>query len=242
MSPKVLSPIAASDASINPAREPSSALFSKLRSEGLLALGVPVKLGGIGGQRQDVVQAVHRLAQVAPKAAAVLASHHGVLGALLAGRNLALRQRWVPALARGAFAGVWPGSAIEDMLQRGRAAVQRQGDAPGSGWYGPLGRLISIDPVPMLLAGPVQSSIEAPPQLALLIGNCPGLRWHTLPPSASADRDLQLVSADSLPPCTRDVVDLDAARIAMAPEIQPLHAAVLHWLALNRQAHHESEP
>lgn len=242
MSPKFLSPTVASGSPINPEPESSPTLFGRLASQGLLALGVPTQLGGIGGQRQDVIQAVHRLAQAAPKAAAVLASHHGVLGALLAGRNLALRQRWVSALARGAFAGVWPGSAIEDMLQRGRAAVQPQGAAPGSGWYGPLGRMISMDPVPMLLAAPVQSSVEAPPQLALLLGNCSGLKWHTLPPSAGADPDLQLVSADNLPPCAADVMDPDAAYIAMTPEIQSLHAAVLHWLALTRHAPDESEP
>lgn len=241
MPPKILSPSAASDSPMLPAAESSATLFSKLKSQGLLALGVPVELGGSGGQRQDAVDAVHRLAHLAPKAAAVLASHHGILGALLAGCNLALRQRWVPALARGEFAGVWPGSAIEDMLQRGRAAVQPQGAAPESGWYGPLGRLISIDPIPMLLAGPMQSSVEDPPQLTLLLGDCPGLRWHTLP-SVGIDPDLHLVYADNLSPCPRNVIDLDAARIAMKPEMQPLHTAVLQWFALNQHMHPGSAP
>src|SRR5512141_308001 len=115
-------------------------VFAWLTEAGFTRVGVPASLGGTGGGREEAVSQVMRLQRTDAEAAAALASHQCVIGALLAGRNVSLRDNRVPALARGDRAGVWPSSAIDDMLHRGIAAVQALDAGRWQTLGGPVGR------------------------------------------------------------------------------------------------------
>jgi alkylation response protein AidB-like acyl-CoA dehydrogenase len=81
-------------------------VFAWLTEAGFTGVGVPASLGGTGGGREEALCEVTRLQQTDLEAAAVLASHQCVIGALLAGRNVALRDNRISALARGDRSGV----------------------------------------------------------------------------------------------------------------------------------------
>lgn len=215
----------------------TSQVFAWLRDAGLTRAGVPVALGGTGAGRTEALREVLRLQRMAPAAAAVLASHQGVIGALLAGRNVGLRHHRLPALTRGDIAGIWPSSAIEDMLQRGSAAVQALDDGHGPRLTGPLGRVDVGDLHPVLILCPVQWSSAHPPGLALLDGEQDGLRFAALPQAARGDVDTKLASLDNLRFEAATLIDEDGPRIALEADLQALHAIVRRWLAWQMSTH-----
>lgn len=207
-----------------------SEVFAGLAKAGLTRLGVPGALGGNGGGRDEVLREVLRVQQTDPAAAAALASHQCVIGALLAGRNVGLRQRRVPALARGDVSGIWPSSAMEDMLLRGTAAVQALAAGTGLSLTGPLGRVSFGGRCPIVLLCPVQWSSAHPPGLALLDGAQDGWRFAAAPSSADGATAATLASLENVFVRTEELVDVDGARIAMLAELQALHATVKRWL------------
>jgi hypothetical protein len=187
-------------------------------------VGVPTSLGGTGGDREQALREVTRVQRTDPEAAAALASHQCVIGALLAGRNVGLRGQRMPALARGDVSGIWPSSAIDDMLQRGTAAVQALEDGCGLRLTGPLGRATFGGRHPIALLCPVQWSAEHPPGLALLDGEQDGLRFAALPPPANGSPDTKLASLDNVFFRVEELVDADGSRIAMLGELRALHS------------------
>ncbi len=205
-------------------------VFAWLAEAGLTRVGVPTSLGGTGGGRDEALSEVMRVLRTDPEAAAALASHQCVIGALLAGRNVSLRDYRIPALARGDTSGIWPSSAIDDMLHRGTAAVQALEAGRGLKLTGPLGRVSFGGRQPMVLLCPIQWSAAHPPGLALLDGEQDGLRFAPLPPPGNGAPDMKLVSLDNVFFRAEDLVDADGSRIAMMAELQALHSTVRSWL------------
>jgi hypothetical protein len=206
-------------------------VFAWLVEAGLTGVGVPTSLGGAGGDRDEAVRQVMRVRKTDPEAAAALASHQCVIGALLAGQNGGLRDRRIPALARGHRSGIWPSSAIDDMLHRGIAAVQVLSTGGALRLTGPLGRVDFGGRHPSVLLCPAQWSSAHPPGLALLDGDRDGLRFATLPPPADVASDARLASLDNVCFQAQEWVDADASRIAMTAELQVLHPMVRDWIS-----------
>lgn len=208
----------------------SPEVFARLAEAGLTRVGVPTSLGGTGGGRDEALREVMRLQQTDHEAAAALASHQCVIGVLLAGRNVGLRDHRIPALARGNILGIWPSSAIDDMLHRGIAAVQALETGQGLRLTGPLGHVNFGGRHPFVLLCPVQWSAAHPPGLALLDGEQDGLRLAALHPSVHGAPDRKLVSLDNVFFRAEEFVDADGSRIAMMAELQALHTTVRSWL------------
>jgi alkylation response protein AidB-like acyl-CoA dehydrogenase len=205
-------------------------IFAGLVDAGLTGVGVPTSLGGAGGARGAALIEVMRVGRTDPEAAAALASHQCVIGSLLAGRNVGLRDRRVPALARGELSGIWPSSAIDDMLHRGTATVQARDAAGGLLLAGPLGRVNFGERHPSVLLCPVQWSAAHPPGLALLDGDREGMRFAAQPRPGIGAPDTKLASLDDVYFSVDELVDADGSRIAMIAELQALHSIVGSWL------------
>jgi hypothetical protein len=201
-------------------------VFAGLAEAGLTAVGVPTSLGGTGGGRDVALRAVMRVRQTDPGAAPVLASHQCVIGALLAGRNVGLCDDRVPALARGDTAGIWPSSAIDDMLHRGIAAAQVVEVGSVLMVTGPLGSVSVAARHPFVLLYPVQWSAAHAPGLALLDGAQHGLHLAALPTPDDGASGRQMASLDRAIFRAEDLVDKDGSRIAMMGELQTLHATI----------------
>ncbi len=96
-----------------------------LRASGLLALSIPVALGGLGGSWCDVLGAVRRLAQVDSSVAHLFAFHHLMLATVVLYGQPAQWEPWLLGTARHDW--FW-GNALNPRDQRTRWTPT------GSGW------------------------------------------------------------------------------------------------------------
>ncbi|THF65186.1 acyl-CoA dehydrogenase family protein [Pseudothauera rhizosphaerae] len=80
-------------------------LLPQLGRRGLLRIGVPTALGGAGGTTSDALEAIAAVAERSLTAAFVFWGQRTFIEYLLASPNAALRERWLPALLAGEFAG-----------------------------------------------------------------------------------------------------------------------------------------
>lgn len=80
-------------------------LVPELGRRGLFRIGVPQDLGGAGGDTFDGVEAIAQLAERSLTAAFVCWGQRTFIEYLLQSPNAALRERWLPALLAGEFAG-----------------------------------------------------------------------------------------------------------------------------------------
>lgn len=96
-----------------------------LRASGLLALSVPVSLGGLGGNWQDVLHAVRRLAQVDGSIAHLFAFHHLMLITVVLYSQPEQWRDWLAGTARHDW--FW-GNALNPRDRRAHWS------ASGAGW------------------------------------------------------------------------------------------------------------
>lgn len=80
-------------------------LLPQLVEAGYTRIGVPAAQGGSGGDTVDVLRSMAGLAEVSFTAAFVLWSHRVMTEFLLRSDNAALRERWLPDLLNGRWAG-----------------------------------------------------------------------------------------------------------------------------------------
>lgn len=76
-----------------------------LGAQGLFRIGVPRELGGDGGSTADAVEAIAAVASHSLTAAFVFWGQRAFIEYLLASPNATLRERWLPSLLAGEFAG-----------------------------------------------------------------------------------------------------------------------------------------
>lgn len=76
-----------------------------LGAKGLFRIGVPKELGGDGASTADAVEAIAAVAGHSLAAAFVFWGQRAFIEYLLASPNATLRERWLPALLAGEFAG-----------------------------------------------------------------------------------------------------------------------------------------
>jgi alkylation response protein AidB-like acyl-CoA dehydrogenase len=92
-------------ASLDESDAKADALVPALGSSGLLAVGVPAALGGAGGPLSAGVQAIAAVAERSLAAAFVAWGQRAFIEYLVRSPNIALRERWLPALLAGRVAG-----------------------------------------------------------------------------------------------------------------------------------------
>lgn len=80
-------------------------LVPELGRRGLFRIGVPQALGGTGGDTYDGVEAIAAIAEHSLTAAFVFWGQRTFIEYLLQSPNAPLRERWLPALLAGEFAG-----------------------------------------------------------------------------------------------------------------------------------------
>lgn len=84
---------------------PASEILPRLAEAGLTRIGVPVELGGAGGDLPDAVAAIAAVARQSMAAAFILWGHRSYTEFLLQSDNAALRERQLPDLLAGRIAG-----------------------------------------------------------------------------------------------------------------------------------------
>ena len=138
-----------------------------LSGDGLLRLGVPVALGGVGGGPSAVGEAARRLLVRDPAAAWVYRAQRLAIELLVHANNIGLREHLLPQLLAGERAGTVP----MPMEAHPLVAIEA-GNAMRL--YGQYSRVVNLQWVGFSVAVPIQAGATV--EWALLRGEEDGLR------------------------------------------------------------------
>ena len=108
-------------------------LIPELGRRGLFRIGVPQGLGGDGGDTFDAVEAIAAIAERSLTAAFVFWGQRTFIEYLLQSPDTPLRERWLPALLAGQFAGATGLSNAMKFLS-GIESLQLQATSRGERW------------------------------------------------------------------------------------------------------------
>ena len=159
-------------------------LVPELGRRGLFRIGVPQALGGDGGDTFDGVEAIAAIAERSLTAAFVCWGQRTFIEYLLQSPNAALRERWLPALLAGEFAGATGLSNAMKFLS-GIESLQLNATAKGERWQldGRLPWVTNLRTAGFIVAAAVARSDGAAPMVVAITDSESGV-------TRSADLDL----------------------------------------------------
>lgn len=153
----------------------SPQFLRQLAREGSLQIGVPRQYGGSGGSLADAMDAVATVASSNVPKALALASQRLLVEALLQGRNVALREQYLPYLLDGDIGG---GCAASWSLESDVAALSATDTGRGWRMSGRLPAIPNLDADWFLVSVPVSSHDPGSFSLVMLRSEEDGLRVH----------------------------------------------------------------
>jgi len=192
--------------SLDTSAEQAEALLSRLASDGLIGLGVPVVMGGQGGDLGDALCAIAALAERSLTAAFMAWSQRAFIELLLQSPNAALRERLLPELLSGRLAGA-PGLSNAMKFVSGLESLQVRGAVDTDGRWclnGLLPWVSNLRGEGFVAACAMADAGGGPPQIWVLPHDAAGL-------SRSADFDLLGMQASHTARLELVGVRLDAA-------------------------------
>lgn len=159
-------------------------LVPELGRRGLFRIGVPQSLGGDGGATFDGVEAIAAIAERSLTAAFVFWGQRTFIEYLLQSPNTQLRERWLPALLTGEFAGATGLSNAMKFLS-GIESLQLRATQHGARWEldGRLPWVTNLRKAGFIVAAAVERSDGATPMVVALTDSQQGV-------ARSADLDL----------------------------------------------------
>jgi alkylation response protein AidB-like acyl-CoA dehydrogenase len=192
--------------SLDTTAERAEALLPQLARDGLIGLGVPVAMGGQGGDLGDALCAIAGLAERSLTAAFMGWSQRAFIELLLQTPNAALRERLLPELLAGRLAGA-PGLSNAMKFVSGLESLQVRGEEQADGRWcldGVLPWVSNLRGEGFVAAGAMASTAGGPPQVWVLPHDAEGL-------SRSVDFELLGMQASHTAR-----LELDAVRLAPA--------------------------
>ncbi|ENO86086.1 acyl-CoA dehydrogenase family protein [Thauera linaloolentis] len=159
-------------------------LVPELGRRGLFRIGVPQALGGAGGGIYDGVEAIAAIAEASLTAAFVFWGQRTFIEYLLQSPNAALRERWLPALLAGEFAGATGLSNAMKFLS-GIESLQIGARPQDGGWRldGRLPWVTNLRKAGFIAAAAVARADTDAPMVVAITGDHAGI-------TRSADLDL----------------------------------------------------
>lgn len=209
----------------------AAAVLPALAASGLLRRGVPVAEGGDGSRTIDAVEAIAAVAEHSLAAAFVFWGHRATTEYLLQSPNHGLRERWLPSLLEGKWAGATGlSNAMKflsgiESLQVQATSLDTPGTEGGQVLDGQVPWATNLRPDGFLLAVAVERRDGGAPFIAALPSDRPGLR-------RSADLDLiamrgsntASVQLTRTPITAQDVIAPDARQ--WLPRVRPAFLAL----------------
>lgn len=182
----------------------AEALLPRLASDGLIGLGVPVAMGGQGGDLADALCAIAALAERSLTAAFMAWSQRAFIELLLQTPNAALRERLLPDLLSGRLAGA-PGLSNAMKFVSGLESLQVRGQVEADGRWcleGVLPWVSNLRGGGFVAACALANADGGPPQIWALPHDAEGL-------SRSADFELLGMQASHTARLELNAVRLD---------------------------------
>lgn len=180
----------------------ADSVLPQLGRRELLRIGVPRALGGAGGETFDAVEAIADVAERSLTAAFVFWGQRTFIEYLLHTPNERLRERWLPALLAGEFAGATGLSNAMKFLS-GIESLQITATPADTGWrlQGRLPWVTNLRRAGFVVAAAVARSDGAPPAAVALPDDRPGV-------ARSADLDLLALRGSNTAAIAIDAVDI----------------------------------
>jgi len=151
-------------------------VLPRLTSAGLSGVGVPVALGGSGGDTVDAVQAIAAVAQESVTAAFMLWGHRGYIEYLLRTPNRPLAERHLPDLLAGRVAGASGlSNAMKSLAGLETLQVTARRDGASLLLNGKLPWVTNLRPAGFHVAAAVDCEDGAPAFVAFLAHDDEGL-------------------------------------------------------------------
>ncbi len=202
-------------------QELAAEVVPRLAEAGLFAIGVPVALGGSGGDVRDAIEAIAAVAERSLTASFVFWGHRTFIEYVLQSPNAKLRERWLAPLLRGEIAGATGLSNAMKFLG-GIEALQITATPAGDGWRldGGLAWITNLRKEGFVAAAAVTSAAGAPPAVIAFTSDAAGvvrsgdLDLLALRSSNTAAVELRGVRIDEA-----DVIAHDA--LAWLPAVRP---------------------
>ncbi len=202
----------------------SSEILPQLVSAGLAGVGVPVALGGSGGDVVDAMMAIAAVAEESLAASFMLWGHRSYIEYLLQTPNHALAERNLPELLSGRVAGASGlSNAMKFLagLEQLQITAERDGDGDGIRLTGKMPWVTNLRPQGFHVAAAIDwQDRKAPAFIAFLAQDDIGL-------SRSADLELMGMRSSDTAAITLDAVRICADRIlaedanAWLPQVKP---------------------
>lgn len=202
--------------------ELAAAVVPRLAEARLFAIGVPVALGGSGGDVRGAIEAIAAVAEHSLTSAFVFWGHRTFIEYLLQSPNEGLRDRWLAPLLRGEIGGATGLSNAMKFLS-GIEALQITATPQGAGWQldGGLAWITNLRKEGFIAAAAVGSADGAPPAVVAFTSDAAGV-------TRSADLDLLALRGSNTAAVKLNGVAIDASNVIT-------HDA-LNWLPAVRPA------
>lgn len=169
--------LGASAESLNADVEQAEALLPRLAEDGVIGLGVPVDMGGQGGDLGDALCGLSALAERSLTAAFMGWSQRAFIELLLQTPNGALRERLLPELLSGRLAGA-PGLSNAMKFVSGLESLQVRGQVEADGRWcldGELPWVSNLRGGGFVAACAMANTAGGPPQIWVLPHDAEGL-------------------------------------------------------------------
>jgi alkylation response protein AidB-like acyl-CoA dehydrogenase len=152
-------------------------LLPALAAHGCFRAGVPVHLGGAGGDVRDAIEGIAAVARDSLTAAFVYWGQRSFIEYLLQSPNAALRERLLPQLLDGTLAGATGLSNAMKFLS-GMEPLQIDATADGDGWRldGKLAWITNLRPQRFVVAAAVAPRNGAPAAVVAFESGAAGVR------------------------------------------------------------------
>ncbi len=186
--------------------EQTAQVLPSLAHAGLLRLGVPLALGGTGGDVRDAVQGIAAVARRSLAAAFMFWGQRAFIEYLLHSPNTGLRDRWLPTLLAGQAAGATGLSNAMKFLS-GIESLQVRAHVEGDGFRldGKLPWATNLRPGRFIVAAAIERA-GGVPFVAALPHDRTGL-------TRSADLDLIALRGSDTASLSLEGVRIDAADV-----------------------------
>ena len=177
-------------------------IVPQLGHQALLRIGVPHALGGAGGDTFDALESIAAVAERSLTAAFVFWGQRTFIEYLLQSPNAGLRERWLPALLAGEFAGATGLSNAMKFLS-GIESIQIAATPHQHGWRlnGHLPWVTNLRKAGFVVAAAVAPDNGAAPAVVAFTDRQPGVR-------RSADLDLVALRASNTAAIAIDAVEI----------------------------------
>lgn len=194
----------------------AASLLADLASSGFTGHGVPGEYGGGSARSGSSAELIKEAMREDMARGLVLVSQLATIHLLLASRNVALREHYVPQLVAGELFGSWPSAAMEMLLLKDESSVRALDTGRGMRLSGTVGRVLLPGSTRFLIASPITWNSAKGPGIALLDGDQDGLNLHQRPTGAYGNA---LASVDLSSVYSRDDEWLDVDGLGLVSNV-----------------------